>query len=798
MPQHLLEVRVRPFRIAVLVNRAADPKDLLLGFELLSKVWGGRFGQVLAVDPETCDDLTAFRLGESRPEFVYGIGLNDEKWAAFTQQACQPRAYDRVRVEFVKNIRQAHPQNYLHDHYRVDHALIHLMRTRDTRPGRHRRVRLVSAEPTGLWPLLGGAVFGVHHPTLREEYRDEVTAFTANTATAFVALATEFVKECQQSWLDVTGHELNPHLSGSGYLSPTVVIVREPVPDLSLFWNLRSASDADMPAWVIPVPETCLTEPGLLDALKDWLLAFAPYGRRPNYCHVTSAAADEATCREFAGRLQGALAGTPFEAVDYEPPRNRLPVVIPFEYETTWAAEIAGRTLTFQPPKPKAFEPLASPRSWVVDLRKDVKTGRAVGELQLPPGRVAFELLNGPCPPGFEHTIIPRTGDGHDCVNVVCSGRKEVVRVYLPTAEEVLLESLREYGVEPVADEKRASYLPVIKRFGGLHLAASAFAGQSGSVLVALADGTKTHPEIQSACRLGSGDVAGETYEQRVEWMLTRETDRMKRVARRRFTHHARHAEPENLKLRSLLEFWADRSVLTRQWKLGPCGHCRQQYFVPSLNIQKRVVCTHCGHRITLPAMVPVGYTLHRAVRHAISEGIVPVVLTGRFVRNLSHGGFLWLPGVKYQIGTKAGDIDLLACCDGHLVFCECKQLDQTPPEAKVWDEVAEQFLETVDVAKRCRGSLAVLAAQVNEYPERVVQRIAAAVGTSVPYLLLTKAELEAGCRKVDDGGHTRWLGLHDLLPVPFPERAREPTEKSRGINMGWGVYTLQEGGNAT
>jgi hypothetical protein len=422
--QTLLEVRVRPFRIAVLVNRASDTKDFLLGFELLSKVWGGRFGQVLAVDPETCDDLTAFRLGESRPEFVYGIGLNDEKWSEAIQVACQPRGYGGLRTEFVKGIKQSHPEDY----YLTDHALIHLMRTRDARPGRHRRLRLVSTEPTGLWPLLGGAVFGVHNPTLREEYRDEVTAFTANTATAFVALATEFVKECQQSWLDVTGHELNPYLSGSGYLwlgvtghelnpylsgsgylSPTVVIVREPVPDLSLFWNLRSASDADMPAWVIPVPETCLTEPGLLDSLKDWLLAFAPYGRRPNYCHITSAAADEATCREFAGRLQGALAETPFEAVDYEPPRNRLPVVIPFEYETTWAAEIAGRTLTFQPPKPKAFESLTSPRSWVVDLRKDVKTGRAVGELQLPPGRVAFELLNGPCPPNFNHSVVSAT-----------------------------------------------------------------------------------------------------------------------------------------------------------------------------------------------------------------------------------------------------------------------------------------------------------------------------------------------------------------------------------------------------
>jgi DNA-directed RNA polymerase subunit RPC12/RpoP len=789
MLQRLLEVRVRPFRIAILVNRAADAKDLLLGFELLSKVWGGRFGQVLAVDPETCDELTAFRLGESRPELVYGVGLNDEKWAEFTLKACQPRKYSRLNPEFVTNIRQADPQNYLYGHYYVDHALIHLMRMRDTRPGRYRRLRLVTAEQPGMWQLLCGAVFGVHHPTVSEEYRDEVTAFTANSATAFVALATEFVKEWQQSWLDVTGHKLNINLFQSGFLPPTVVIVRELVPDLSLFWNLRSASDADIPAWIIPIPETCMPEEGLLDALKAWLLAFAPYGRSPNYCRVISEAADEGSCREFADRLQGELAGTPFEAVDYDPNRNRFPVVIPFEYETAWAAAIDGRTLTIQPPKPKAFESLASPRSWVVDLRKDIKTGRAVGELQLPPGLVAFELLNGPCPPSFDHRRVARYGDGHDCINVHCTGGKEVVRIFLPTAEEVLQESLREYGVEPVKDEKRASYLPVIERFGGLYHCAKAFSGQSGSVLRALTDGTKTHPEIQSACRLGSGDLAGETYEQRVEQMLTHETDRMKRVARRRFSHHARHAEPENLKLRSLLEFWADRAILTRQWKLGPCGQCRQQYFVPSLNLQKRVVCTNCGHRITLPASVPVGYTLHRSVKHAISEGIVPVVQTGQFLRNLSSNGFLWLPGVKYKIDQKLGDIDVMACCDGHLVFCECKQLDQTTPEAKVWEEVVEQFLETVEIAKLCRGSLVVLATQVDQYPEQVLQRIAEAVGTKIPYLLLTKADLEKGRRNINDCGVNRSLWMSDLLSEPFPERKREKTDSPRTIEMGWGVY---------
>jgi hypothetical protein len=793
MPQHMLEIRVRPFRIALLVNKAADEKELLLAFELLSKIWGGRFGQVLPVDPEICDDLTAFRLGASRPEFVYGIGINDAKWSQAVHLACQPRKYSRLFPQFVKNFRLADPQNYLGDHYSVDHALIHLIRTRDPRPEWHRRIRLVSAE-SAFWSVFCGAMYGVHHQNLLTDYRDESTCFASKSACDFIALAAEFTKDYQQSWLDVTGHKLSTLHSGCGPLSPTVVLVRELTSDLSLFWNIRVASSSEIPAWVIPIPINCIEEPGLLDALKNWLLAFAPYDHRSNYCHVTSESVDEATCQEFARRLETALAGTQFEAVDFEPPQYRLPVVIPFEYTMTWPAEISGQTLSLQVPKPIAFQDITSAKSWVVDICKDLTTGRAVGELQLPCSQVAFELLNGPCPPSFEQRLIPRMGVGHDCINVVCADRIEFVRVHLPTAEELLLETLREYGAEPLADEKRESYLPVINRFGSLHRIASAFSGQSKSVFFLLGTGTKTHPEIQSACHLGKGAVSGESYTQRVEKLFSSESDRVKRIGKKRFANYSLKSVPEDLRLRTLLEFWADRNILKRHWKIGPCGHCRQQYFKPNLNIQKRVKCVHCGNRITLGASVPLGYTLQHAVRHAISEGIVPVVLTGRFLQNLSHKGFMWLPGVKYKLAGKLADVDLIALCNGHLVFCECKQLDQAPPDAKVWDEVVQQFLDTVEVAKQCRASLAILAAQVMEFPQRVVKSLSNAIGSSIPYLLLTNTDLEVGYREVNKGDYTGYFRLDEILVPPFPERTREPSTKSRTIKGLFRAYRLQDG----
>jgi hypothetical protein len=783
MSRRILNVRVRPARVVGLITRRAEEKDLLLAFEFFSKIWGGRFSQLLTVDPKLSDGLTLFRLGASRPEFVYGIGIDNDHWSSAVNRACQPRGYGSLQQEFVRGLKQARFEDY----YLVDHALIHLFQTRDQRKSRKRSLRLVTPEESSKFAVYCAAVFGVHHQNLRNEYFDENNPFKGETTSAFLDLSTEFVRGWCQSWLDVTGHELSPHISGAGPLAPTIVLVGSPVEDLALFWNLRTASDTTHPVWVIPIPHDGATESTVLDKLKDWLIAFSPYGRRSDYCLVTSQTVDETECKRFAEQFQTVLLGTPIEQVHFEPPRNHLPVVIPVEYETTWEADISGRKLTIRPPKPKAFENLGSPKAWFVDLLKDVQTGRAVGDLKFPASPVVFELLNGPCPPGFELTAVPRTGEGTDSINLRCSGNKEVINLHLPSGEEVLEELLREHGVEPLPDEKRSSYLPVIRRFGGLQLAAEAFSGTSGLTLAALEDRPKTLDEIKGTCKITDGILPGMSYADRIGRLLGFGSERTKRIGAQRFAHYARNQSPESLKLASVLEFWTDRSVLTGQWKIGPCRKCHRTSFVPHLNIQRRILCPSCGNRMSLLKPVSFGYSLHAAVGLAMREGIASVVLTGRFLRDMTHTGFCWLPGVKYKIGDQLGDIDLLACCDGHLVFCECKRLQETPPGTKVWDEVVSQFLETASVAKRCGGSLVVLGAQVNEYPQDVLEGIKDGIGDSIPHLLLNRLDLETGRRDVSP---LRALGFCDLLPDQFPELPLGVTDKPRTINMGWGIYS--------
>jgi DNA-directed RNA polymerase subunit RPC12/RpoP len=264
----------------------------------------------------------------------------------------------------------------------------------------------------------------------------------------------------------------------------------------------------------------------------------------------------------------------------------------------------------------------------------------------------------------------------------------------------------------------------------------------------------------------------------------------MKRIARKRFDAYAEPHVLERGTLGGLLEYWADKSIAVRRWQLGPCRRCNQKYFVERLDIQESIVCSNCGNRIALPERVRVGYSLDRPVEHALKEGIMPIVLAGRFLRNMTSRGFFWIPGVKYSKGGADGDIDFLACCDGLLVFGEAKTAPRKPD---VWREATDQFFRLASVARECNAALVVFAAQVSEFPDDVASRIETELSGKIPFLLLKNQDLEIGYRKTQNGGPMDRLTFGDLIADEFPEKAIQRTSGPRQIGLGWGLYTAQQ-----
>ncbi|HEY8504819.1 MAG TPA: hypothetical protein VIL46_09570 [Gemmataceae bacterium] len=180
-------------------------------------------------------------------------------------------------------------------------------------------------------------------------------------------------------------------------------------------------------------------------------------------------------------------------------------------------------------------------------------------------------------------------------------------------------------------------------------------------------------------------------------------------------------------------------------------------------------------------------------VRHAIEQGITTVAMTGRFLRSLTHDGFLWLPGVKYRWKGVEGDLDLIACCDGHLVVGECKSLETTPSDAGAWNQVLEQFRTTVELARAVRAEVVVLSALAEAFPDDFRANAQEMMDPSMRLLLLDRQDLEKGRRMVDVPGSTLKVPLRidDLIPDPMPEVPWNRPPEPRVLRTPYYIFTF-------
>jgi hypothetical protein len=770
MSQRILNVKVRPFLVAVLLGKNASQDDVLLSLKFLSSLWGGRYCQLLAAEPDGNDRLTCSRLSESRPDLVYGVGIDHTAWNERVQEACQPRGYGCLEAKYVENLHES-----IEEHVTAAHVIRYLRRTPFAAGQPERMLRIFGCDPKSPMQPFVAALFGMHYENLGSAIPNQSAWFSeTSNSSELIALQVDVTSKYHRTWLDLTSHELT--FSFTPLCSPpppTIILVDSLASDLALFWNLRQAAAGLVPPWVIPLPSNTLLDSAVPQRLKEWLQVWERCCRCES-CRVTSTSVPRPMLTDFARQLQEEVKGTMITRVDVWEPTNRLPLVVPFESDQQLTVQLSRQTLTFHPPRPKLLEEV-SKGSWIVELIQDVRRGRAVKELCLPPRRSAFAVLNAPGPTSFPMTWFPRLGDGVDGINIHCSGRTEVVRVFLPTGDEVLEEVLQEAGINPVLDEKRACYRPVMRMFGGLDRSAQALSGQRGTVLKALLAGPLQLGEVQGKAKLGNGKLAELAEPEVPKAML----NRLDLVAKRTFRGRRRRLwnklSPSTTAVESRLEFWADNGILARQWRVGPCSACMGSFWEHDLDISKPVACPGCGNRLRLPPQVPMGYSLHRLVGHAIREGIVPVVLAGRFLSNLTHEGFLWLPGVKYRWNDKDGDLDILACCDGHLVVGECKTLGDTPQDTGFWEVILKQFAETIKMGQACRASLAVLAVMAENYPPEFQHKVDQLTGPTMRSLLLNKQDLEQGHRPMKEVSEniTRHLSLSDLIVDPMPETPR-------------------------
>ena len=584
--------------------------------------------------------------------------------------------------------------------------------------------------------------------------------------------------------MELTSQELNVRFHWGGTGHPTIVLVDDLVEDLSLFWNLRMEGHEWIPRWILPLPASITTDETHASLQKDWILEFNKYHVRPNHIFITSLKATQEQQIEFAGWLKAGLDGTPIKFVDVRPPGNRIPNATAFESEKLVEIRRQGRKATWLRPQSQVAEMIGSQVSWMVDLVDEAGKGRAPFDLFLPAGRTTVEILNAPNPPTVTHSVVAPYGLGVDSINVRCTNGQELVSHWLPTDKEVLEELLHQHGLRFKEDEKRACYLPALRLLGGLEQASSTLSGVRGSILQELARGPATVHEIKRRLQLGNGKIPELNRDKDFETFLNHLTTTQKRVGRQRLRHHWRRTLPRDSKVQSLLEHWVSNSILRRLWRIGSCPVCQTTHHEVSLKITRPYHCPGCGSSIPVPESLVVEYQLHPILEAALNQGLMPVALTGNFLRNLTHRGFLWLPGLKYTREAIDGDIDIVASCDGHLVLAECKTRDQSDPLKVEWPKIIDQVKALASVGRTCSASFVLLASMIDAYPLSVLDEVKAIAGPDLPIHLLNKVDLEKGRRWIKNGRYTMDYPspLEDFLPEPFPETPSPQFNEPREI----------------
>ena len=173
MRQRIVRARVRPARVAVLINKHGSQSDFLLAVRFLSRLWGGMYAPICPTNPSPPDALTIFRLSTARPDYVYSIGLDGDAWTPHVQEACQPRGYRLLDSEFLKDLYGHHTEEHITDR----HLLNYLFRRQDS--GDNKRVtRLIFwDEHSDLFPF-AAALFGIPY-----KVRPNPCAPSSSTAT---------------------------------------------------------------------------------------------------------------------------------------------------------------------------------------------------------------------------------------------------------------------------------------------------------------------------------------------------------------------------------------------------------------------------------------------------------------------------------------------------------------------------------------------------------------------------------------------------------------------------------------
>ncbi len=792
-------VRVRPQRVAVVLEEHTSWMEFMDAVALLSELWGGRYCPIIVANESDKGARARHNLARLRPEVVFLGSLDAKQWNHDqVADICQPRfvqplerAPELLRQGFPLNLISAHMivRADLRSFPTVERSNLILWETSNNHP-LESYIAITFGKVPDLDPRQYASALKARYEELGEDKG-----------------VVDYIGACERMgrtwcWLDMASNGLSRHsYSLSSARLPTIIVVRTRA-DAALYWNMRSLRGVGCSATLIAFPEHEIENARSVQALAEWV------HRRPvhcNGCQVLSETCARKSLDRLARRLRPRILwadprSREFHVVVREPSYD-APVVIPFERQTHVRVFSSGSSLSLDVPVPQSHSELSGSEAWICDLVKDPVSGRAPLEVSVPPRRSAIEILNAPSPPTFSTDSL-RLGFGVDSVNIRCSKDRPTERICLPTEEEMLDGVLRERGIVVRKDEKRQRYMPALELLGGLSKAAQALSGNSLVVLKAFLHKSKERkyetvkpPTLTQVTSSSVGEIVVSPRESPIKMMIDMLPSFARLVAERRFSPSAVGPEPKRSKkahgeVRAIVRQLVSAGALRRIWMLDCCAHCGKDYPVAELHINPPMPCPGCSRPISIGESVQIGYQLNELLALAIREGVIPVVLAARFLRNLTHDGFQWLPGVKCSMGLIDGDLDILGCCDGHLVAAECKCREDSRGGRAMWSSFESQLERSTAIARAAGVSVFTVASLHSRYPKSFRKAVGLMAGSEMSVLFLTKEDLMTGQRRISRHGAVSYLRIDDVLPR---RAAAKPRRNRRRVKL-WVRYGDTDG----
>jgi len=796
----VIKTVIRPQKVAFLVPTTMSEGDFRELLDFIGSLWGGRYLCIVPFDlADEENELGMHWLVRYSPDIIlYADGSCCTEWVAKIKESINP-------------LKILHLQHPLSENFRINYAgLLHFWPViksyvKDVRslPDTSTRYQFLSTDLKINHQIFYNLSFGVvskeNSEYLADILRGDSVHVSDGSIPNFINLHSN--EKRPFTYLDASAKEISTTNAFDCH-THTIFVLSRSIIDYAWFWNNRSKFEGGANSYVI-IPSDSLNDIENVEALASWLKGY--HVGRANYCKIISISATKAELNTLARKLRPRVSKFGYKHIDVElPDKNNLPMFglqhKSFETDTVW---LGKHSFEFTAPAPSFIDELEerSSSSWMVEI----EGGNSLKKHS--PPQVCFQtnikLLNTPSLASLSYSFgggfSKRYSNGG--IATICNNKKVSQSVTLPTIEEFLKPFFHKLGIKYGKDEKQLCYRSVIKLFGGLNEFTETCKEKRYDILAAFWSDKSLPCEkgdlsLSKGCSLKRSDapvpVSLNKIKQRAnigkEYQKTFQEDSLgmnfiedeiiAAAAKKRISSSK--GFYRQLTPKAFIFWLVEMKVLRQVFHYPQCQSCNNDSdWSVKVDLESPLFCSRCGSNIAVPEdKLEIGYQLNPLVYKAFEEGIRPVALTLQVLQKSVHSGFEYMPGFKGSYNSKGFDIDIIASCDGELVFCECKNMAGASIKAKGWIKIREQLETLIEKAALCGAKSVVLASLTDKYPKLITDVAKKKSSSELRVVLLNKEALLRGYVKSKLGGMEE---CHASFTEAFLPHIRDKRRKRKG-----------------